>query len=184
MSNNDQTLDLLEETRFKKKHSEFIKRMTLKTHFTEIELESLLIIYYKIQKDGQDKQVGITKDQFRDILHCAFDMLDENLTERIFTALERGQFHPNIVSMETWCHTMSLFLRGNLEEKIHHCFSVYDIMGDGMIGRDTMFNLLKSALIMQGGDDEAEESIKVLQKVNIYFAKKRHTNLNYQALCR
>lgn len=161
MPNNDITLDLLEETRFKKKHSQFIKRMIIKTHFSEEEIESILIIYYKIQKEGADKQVGITKDQFRDILHCAFDMLDENLTERIFTALERGQFHPTIVSMETWCHAMSLFLRGTLEEKIQHCFAVYDIMGDGMIGRDTMFHLLKSALISQGGDDEAEESIKV-----------------------
>lgn len=124
MSNNDETLDLLEETRFKKKHSELIKRLVKETHFSDNEVESILIIYYKIQKDGQDKQVGITKDQFRDVLHCAFDMMDETLIERIFTALERGQFHPSIVSMETWCHAMSLFLRGSLEEKIRHCFAV------------------------------------------------------------
>lgn len=161
MANNDITLDLLEETRFKKKHTTFIKKMTNKTHFSELEIESILIIYYKIFKDGQEKHFGITKDQFRDILHCGFNMMDEHLLERIFTALERGQSHSSIISMETWCHALSLFLRGSLEEKIHHCFAVYDIMGDGMIGRDAMFQLLKSAVITPGSDDEAEEAIKV-----------------------
>lgn len=118
------TLDQMEGLRFKKKHSELIKRMVKETHFSYAELETILIIYYKIQKDGQEKQIGITKDQFRDILHCSFNMMDENLMERIFTALERGSFHPSLVSMETWCHALSLFLRGTLEEKITHCFSV------------------------------------------------------------
>lgn len=44
-------------------------------------------------------------------------------------------------------------------------------MGDGMIGRDTMFHLLKSALISQGTDDEAEESIKVITILEIDFEK-------------
>lgn len=35
-------------------------------------------------------------------------------------------------------------------------------MGDGMIGREGMFQLLRNALIMQGSEDDAEEAVKVV----------------------
>ncbi|RZC42781.1 hypothetical protein BDFB_009164 [Asbolus verrucosus] len=37
---------------------------------------------------------------------------------------------------------------------------VYDLMGDGMIGRETMFYFLRSSLISQSSEDDAEESVK------------------------
>lgn len=38
---------------------------------------------------------------------------------------------------------------------------VYDTMSDGIIGRETMFQLLRTSLISQGGEEDAEESVKV-----------------------
>lgn len=155
----DMSLDPMEETRFKKKHSDLIFRLSKKLHFTYTELECILLIYYKLQKESQDK-IGITKSQFRDVLHAGFDMTDDTLMDRIFTALEKGASHPATVSMETWASALSLFLRGTLDEKIQHCFMVYDLLGDGMIGRDSMFQLLRTSLISSGSDDDAEEAVK------------------------
>lgn len=156
------SLDPMEETRFKKKHSTLILRLSKKLHFTYTELESILLIYYKLQKESSEKNAGMTKCQFRDVLHAGFNMTDDALMDRIFTALEdrKGNVRGQIVSMEMWATTLSLFLRGTLEEKIVHCFHVYDLMGEGMIGRDNMFQLMRTSLISSGSDDDAEEAVR------------------------
>lgn len=117
----DMSMDSLEETRFKKKHSELIQRLSKKLHFSVMELECIFIMYYKIQKDG-GKQNAMNKVQFRDVMHCALDMTDDSVMDRIFTALDKGP--SQYVSMEVWASALSLFLRGTLDEKINFCFSV------------------------------------------------------------
>ncbi|KAK9880291.1 hypothetical protein WA026_010164 [Henosepilachna vigintioctopunctata] len=161
----DASMDSMEETRFKKKQSPLIKELLSKrkVHFTYTEIECLLLIYYKLQKDGPEKQKAVNKNQFRDLLHNAFDMTDDAMMDRIFSALDRG---PSMyISMETWITALSLYLRGTLEEKITYAFNVYDSMNESVIGRDTMFNLLKSSLISQSGEDDAEEAAKDLIEV-------------------
>lgn len=121
----DSSMDSMEETRFKKKHMALIQKLSKKLHFTYNELECIFIIYYKLQKDGNEKQAAITKVQFRDVMHCALDMTDDVLMDRVFMALDKGP--SPYVSMETWATALSLFLRGTLEEKINYCFSVNNI---------------------------------------------------------
>lgn len=60
--------------------------------------------------------------QFRDILHCVLDMTNDALMDRIFYAIDKGP--SSCISMDTWASTLSLFLRGTLDEKIRYCFSV------------------------------------------------------------
>lgn len=38
---------------------------------------------------------------------------------------------------------------------------VYDAMGDGFINRENMFQLLRTSLISQAGEEDAEESVRV-----------------------
>lgn len=38
---------------------------------------------------------------------------------------------------------------------------VYDSMGDGFINRENMFQLLRTSLISQAGEEDAEESVRV-----------------------
>lgn len=88
----DMSLDESEETRFRKKFAPLIKKILPSTHFNYNELETVMLIYYKIQKAGDDpKSAGMTNKQFREILHSAFDMTDDSMMERIFSALEKGQ---------------------------------------------------------------------------------------------
>ncbi|KAJ8930359.1 hypothetical protein NQ314_016837 [Rhamnusium bicolor] len=159
----DSSMDSMEETRFKKKFQDVIYRLSKKFHFTYAEMEGLLIVYYKLQKQSKDFYSGVDKSQFRDVLHSALDMTDDYLMDRIFYALDRGP--SAFISMETWAATLSLFLRGTLEEKINYCYSVYDTMGDGTLGRENLFHLLKNSLVSQGTDEEAEESAKDMIEV-------------------
>ncbi|XP_050306032.1 calaxin-like [Anthonomus grandis grandis] len=162
----DLSMDSMEETRFKKKQQYLIQRLEKKLHFSFMELECLLLIYYKMWKEGKatnPKQEGVTKVQFRDVLHCALDMTDDTLMDRVFLALDKGP--SACISMETWAQAFSLFLRGTLEEKIQFCFSVYDIMGDGILARDSIFHLLRTSLISQSGEEDAEESARDMIEV-------------------
>ncbi|XP_030760356.1 EF-hand calcium-binding domain-containing protein 1-like [Sitophilus oryzae] len=162
----DMSMDSMEETRFRKRNQYLIHRLEKRLHFNYLELECLLIMYYKLQKEGQasnPKQEGVTKIQFRDVLHCALDMTDDSLMDRVFLAIDKGP--SACISMETWATALSLFLRGTLDEQIQFCFSVYDIMGDGILARDTIFQLLRTSMISQSGEEDAEESARDMIEV-------------------
>lgn len=145
----DASMDSMEETRFKKKHSPLIKELMAKKkiHFSQTEIECLLIIYYKLQKDGAEKQRAVNKNQFRDILHNAFDMTDGAMMDRIFSALDRG---PSIyVSMEIWISALSLFLRGTLDEKITYAFNVKKFLfRESIVNFDIPNNILNGKVII------------------------------------
>ncbi|KAG5892602.1 hypothetical protein JTB14_036735 [Gonioctena quinquepunctata] len=173
----DMTLDSMEETRFRKKNKTLVVILSKKTHFNINELECLLIIYYKLQKDAAVIQPGVTKAQFRDVLHCGLDMTDDNLMDRIFLAIDKGP--SSHISMEVWATTLSLFLRGTLEEKMEFCFSVYDIMGEGLLGRDTIFYLLRNSLVSSTGDEDAEESIKVKTDRAMIKTQRQYPNIKW-----
>lgn len=162
--NLDSSMDSMEETRFKKKHSELIQKLVRKLHFSYTEMECIFIIHYKLQKENNEKNTnGIPKAQLRDVLHAGLDMTDDALMDRIFLVFDKGK--SNNVSLEIWATALSLWLRGTLEEKIDYCFAVYDLLGDGMIGRETMFHFLRSSLISQSSEDDAEESVKDMIEV-------------------
>lgn len=53
-------------------------------------------------------------------------------------------------------------IHGNSDrEQKQICLQVYDAMGDGFINRENMFQLLRTSLVSQAGDEDAEESVRV-----------------------
>ncbi|KAJ8921788.1 hypothetical protein NQ315_008414 [Exocentrus adspersus] len=159
----DSSMDSMEETRFRKRNQKLAMRLAEKLHFSYNEIECLLLIYYKLQKGSKDFKQGVDKTQFRDVLHCALDMTDDYLMDRIFYTLDKGP--SSFMTMETWATSLSLFLRGTLDEKINYCFSVYDAMGEGILGRETMFHLMKNSLLSLSSDEDAEDTAKDLIEV-------------------
>lgn len=86
---------------------------------------------------------GIDRSVFRELLHSTFDIVTEDaLMERIFCTWDKG-FEGLPIRLEGWICGLSIFLKGNLTEKMAFCFRVYDLNSDNFITRDEMFALLR-----------------------------------------
>lgn len=171
MSIHDQTADAKEENRFRNKWADLLKLYIKekKTHFSLKELEAIALIYFKLQRDSLSSTGLITRYQFRSIFHIAFNMPEDTYIDRVMVGLDKG-ISPT-VTLETWINTMSLFLRGTLEEKINYCFVCYDVMGDGFIKRNFMTNLMRTSIIKSNIED-IEEAVNdlvdlIIQKMDI-----------------
>lgn len=64
----------------------------------------------------------VNRNHFRDVLHNGLGMTDAYMMERVMVALDRGT-SPH-VTMATFIKAMSLYLRGDLEERIQYAFTV------------------------------------------------------------
>ncbi|XP_026730527.1 EF-hand calcium-binding domain-containing protein 1-like [Trichoplusia ni] len=158
----DSTLDPMEEIRFRKKHGAMWVEIQKDTHFSFDELEQIMVIFFKIQK-RDEKSPGtdlISRGHFRDVLHNGLGMTDAYMMERVMVALDRGT--SPFVTMATFAKAMSLYLRGDLDERISYAFTCYDLLGEGHLRRETMYQLMKKSLAKSSRDDDVEEAVKEL----------------------
>ncbi|KPI95141.1 EF-hand calcium-binding domain-containing protein 1 [Papilio xuthus] len=156
------------------------------TKFTKNELEALYCMYRKLVTSAQSmvptsvigqspaKLDGIDQCTFRDVMHSTFDLVtEEAVLERVWATWERGAGGgEGAIKFEPWARGLSKMLKGTDEERRIHCFSVYDLNGDGYITRDEMFLLLKNSLLKQPGDEDPDEGVRdlvelVLKKLDV-----------------
>lgn len=165
----DLTGESIAEIRFRNKNADKFKELLKLTNFkSSTELDTVLLIYFKLQIEYNEKSQNITRSQFRKIFHYCFNIPDF-LWDRIFIALERT-ITPT-VTIDTWAKTMSLYLRGTFDDKITYCFNCYDIQGDGIIRRDQMIILMKNCVFKEH-DEDAAEAVKdfvdiIIKKMDI-----------------
>lgn len=81
-----------------------------------------MVLYYKFQKGGEHLQQGMSKVQFKELLHASFDVTSAEMVDDICYVLDKSA--SPYITMENWVKAMALFLRGTFEEKIRHCFNV------------------------------------------------------------
>lgn len=143
-----------------------------KFHFSKQEIESLCTIFRHLTK-GADKD-KIDRNRFRDILHNTFDMTDDILMDRVFKAFDRD--NDGQVSMLEWVVGLNTYLRGTLDEKIAFAFNCYSLKGEKHITREEIFQLLKSSVLKQAGDEDPDESIKELVEITLKKMDKDHDN--------
>ncbi|CAG9781982.1 unnamed protein product [Diatraea saccharalis] len=158
----DSSLDPMEEIRFRKKHGAVWIEIQKETHFTFDELEQIMVIFFKIQKRDEKPAASdlISRAHFRDVLHTGLGMTDAYMMERVMVALDRGT--SPFVTMATFAKALSLYLRGDLEERITYAFTCYDLLGEGSLRRETMYQLMKKSLAKASRDDDVEEAVKEL----------------------
>ncbi|XP_061385900.1 calaxin [Danaus plexippus] len=146
------------------------------TKFDKNELEALFTMYRKLVTASQSaapasvigqpatKIDGIDLNTFRDVMHNTFDLVTEDVVmDRVWLTWERGaNGGEGALKFEAWARGLSVLLRGSDEERRHHCFSVYDLNGDGFITKDEMFILLKNSLLKQPGDEDPDEGVREL----------------------
>ena len=79
---------------------------------TREEVEHLLYAYRGITGDPNGR---IDRIKFRDLLHDHFYMSDDFFMDRVFRAFDKDS--DSFLSHDEWVLGMSIFLRGNLEQK-------------------------------------------------------------------
>ncbi|XP_014795768.1 PREDICTED: EF-hand calcium-binding domain-containing protein 1 [Calidris pugnax] len=134
-------------------------------HFNKGEVECLIKLFNAlVKRPGQSSSrfagAGFDRNMFRETLHSTFGMTDVMLMDRVFRTFDRD--NDGCISVVEWVEGLSVFLRGTLEEKIKHCFEVYDLNGDGYISREEMFQMLKNSLLKQPSEEDPDEGIKDL----------------------
>lgn len=142
---------------FVRSHHDSLKELTKITHFTQQEVDALAIIYYKFLGEFGVKREQMDRNQFRAFFHSTFEISDDYLIDRSFLYLDKGA--TPFVTLETWIKTLSLFLRGTLEEKMKYCFFVYDLSASGRIKRNDIIKLLRKCFIY-----DKEEDIELMVK--------------------
>lgn len=138
----------------KKQQQKIADDLVKKTHFSKFEIECLLKRYRELAKHKIDRGI------FRDVLHNDFHITEDIILDRVFRAFDKD--NDSYIIMEEWVKGMSVFLRGDLDEKIKFCFDVYDLNGDGHISREEMFTLLKSSIVKQTSDEDPDEGVRDL----------------------
>ncbi|XP_030032152.1 EF-hand calcium-binding domain-containing protein 1 [Manduca sexta] len=168
--------------KLKEKHLEALFKIT---RFSKNELEGLYSMYRRLVTAAQaaapataighpPKIEGIDQSTFRDVMHNTFDLVtEEAILERVWITWERGAAGgEGALRFEVWVRGLSVLLRGTKEERLAHCFAVYDLNSDGFITKDEMFVLLKNSLLKQPGDEDPDEGVRdlvelVLRKMDI-----------------
>lgn len=160
----DRTCDSTEEWSFLNYHKDTLRHPDPLWRFNKEELNAIALIYFKLQRDaGVDMKQELPAKSLGMVLHKAFGMADDTLMQRIFSALDQITI---TVSMRKWIYAMALFLRGSLEQKISHCFKVYDITGRKELTRDQMVQLLKNA-VYKHQEEDVDEAVKDLVDIII-----------------
>lgn len=142
---------------FVRNHHSRLKELTKITHFTQQEADALGIIYYKFLDEFGVKREQMDRNQLRAFFHSRFGISDDYMIDRSFLYLDKGL--TPFITLETWIKTLSLFLRGTLEEKMKYSFYVYDLSGGGRIKRNDIIKLLRKCFIY-----DKEEDIELMVK--------------------
>ncbi|KAL6435489.1 hypothetical protein ACFW04_005454 [Cataglyphis niger] len=154
---------------FRKKNHALFKKLARKTHFNLREVEALAIMHRKIiQAMGP-----MTRSVFRDILHSGLDFT-ENIrhlyTDRIFAIFDKKNILQ--IQLEQWIEGLSIILRGDLNERIHFAFNVYDFWHTNKLKKEQIFPSMRGCLIKLQTDEDPDDAVKdlidsLMKKVDI-----------------
>lgn len=155
------TADQSEELRLRQQAKQ-LKALAKETQFSGTEVQALAVIYHKFLSENGAKRSQMERTQLRAIFHSVFEITDDFLIDRSFAYLDKSG--SAYVSLESWIKTLSLFLRGSLEEKMKYCFSVYDVNSDGMLKRNEVIVLLGKCFVGEH-DEDIELAVKDLADI-------------------
>ncbi|KAK4328979.1 hypothetical protein Pmani_000647 [Petrolisthes manimaculis] len=138
-----------------KGYSKLAEKIAKNTHFTCEEVDAMLTLH-----DPTGGSPRMDGNRFRDIMHGIFGMTDEVVMEAMYRVFDMDQ--DGTIGPEEFVLSMSVFLRGTLDEKIDYCFSVYDHNTDANVSREEMFHHLKSSVVNLPPGEEMDEVVKDL----------------------
>ncbi|XP_059477008.1 frequenin-1-like [Neocloeon triangulifer] len=138
-----------------KKHSkldpEVLERLKKETYFSEKEIKKWYKGFVKDCPTGT-----LTEEGFVNIYRQFFPQGDPTkfatLVFRVFDENQDGS-----IEFAEFLRAMSVTSRGDIDEKLHWAFKLYDLDNDGFITRDEMYNIV-DAIYRMAGTTLSEES--------------------------
>lgn len=131
------------EYRFLKRYQPLTLLLKRRTKFSVKEIESLMLLFHKFTVATDI----MLKDEFIDILANTLGMTDEYMADQIVSEILICTKMKRFITLNVWVEVFSLYLRGNMEEKMKYCFGVYDISKKGFLRREVMFKYVFFASI-------------------------------------
>ncbi|KOX70652.1 EF-hand calcium-binding domain-containing protein 1 [Melipona quadrifasciata] len=153
----DMLNDTLAEIVFRTKNMPRFKRLARTTHFNLREVEALSIIHRKCVKT-----LGpINRFVFRDIFHAGLDFtknIRHLMVDKMFSVIDKRNALQ--INRDQWIESLSVILRGTLDEKIHFAYQVYDSMRTHKLKKEHIFPMMRGCLIKLQNDENPDEAVK------------------------
>ncbi|KAK2583240.1 hypothetical protein KPH14_009256 [Odynerus spinipes] len=165
-----------------------IDRLTTDTYFTEKEIRQWHKGFLKDCPDGLLTEQGFIKiyKQFfpqgdpSKFASLVFRVFDENSDKPKVTHkfLSTSKCWDGTIEFEEFIRALSVTSRGNLDEKLHWAFRLYDVDDDGFITREEMYDIVDAIYQMVGQTPQAEDENTPQKRVDKIFDQmdKNHDN--------
>jgi Ca2+-binding EF-hand superfamily protein len=121
------------------------------THFTFEEVRCLYEMFKAMTKTTSVPG-EMDRTLFREVFQRQFGMNNDVMLAQMYYFFDAD--HEGSISVTEWIKNLSVLLRGNLDEQIKYCYAIYDLNGDGGIGRQEIENLLQGCLNKVPGVEE------------------------------
>ncbi|XP_067616123.1 calaxin-like [Eurosta solidaginis] len=135
-NNLDATLDDVLSTRFYNQYHNLIKKMSMKTQFTETEISTILMVYHKLVLSNGPKARKLCTGQMFHLFMVFFKIKDISIVERIVQFITHdSKVHVDPVA---WIKLFSVIMTNDLQKKMAFVFQIYNTSNDGYINRDNI----------------------------------------------
>ncbi|KAI8124376.1 hypothetical protein FF38_07198 [Lucilia cuprina] len=166
MNKLDATLDDVQNTRFSNIYHDLIKQMSKQTQFTEIEVQSILLVYHKFVLANGPKAKSMTKKQFNNLFLVLFKVYDLQIIERILMLITSDL--KKEVDPIAWVKLFSVFMSNKLEQKMKFTYQIYNVGATGSLTRENVTLAVEKFFT---GDDEDEVNELRSDMVELLFRK-------------
>uniref|UniRef100_A0A1B0G473 EF-hand domain-containing protein n=1 Tax=Glossina morsitans morsitans TaxID=37546 RepID=A0A1B0G473_GLOMM len=166
MNKLDSTLDDVQNTRFSNIYHDLIKQMAKTTQFSEIEVQSILLVYHKFVLANGPKAKTMTKKQFNNLFLVLFKIYDLQIIERILSLIT-SDLNKDVLPV-AWVKLFSVFMANKLEQKMKFTFQIYNAANTGYLTRDVVTFAVEKFFT---GEDEDEVNELRSDMLEVLFKK-------------
>uniref|UniRef100_A0A1A9Z6M0 EF-hand domain-containing protein n=1 Tax=Glossina pallidipes TaxID=7398 RepID=A0A1A9Z6M0_GLOPL len=166
MNKLDSTLDDVQNTRFSNIYHDLIKQMAKTTQFSEMEVQSILLVYHKFVLANGPKAKTMTKKQFNNLFLVLFKIYDLQIIERILSLIT-SDLNKDVLPV-AWVKLFSVFMANKLEQKMKFTFQIYNAANTGYLTRDVVTFAVEKFFT---GEDEDEVNELRSDMLEVLFKK-------------
>ncbi|EDW34087.1 GL22057 [Drosophila persimilis] len=146
----DATIDSMENSRFAALYGGLVRELTATTHFSQTDINCLLMVYYKFAKVNGPNAKQMTKVQFYELFLVLFKVSNVTTIDRTLFVVTKDVKY---VSPKAWVQLFCLYTTEDLSVRMRFAFDIYDTKGTGLLDREQISLACDKFFV---GEDEDE----------------------------